>query len=126
MRAHRQQGFSLLEVLVAFSVLAISLGILYQAFGGSLRNLAVSGDYNRAMILAESKLAEAAARLPLEEGSSAGEEQGLRWRVEVARYDDLEELPQTFHPYRITSAVSWGEGERERSYRLQTLRLRKP
>jgi general secretion pathway protein I len=119
----RQQGFSLLEVLVAFAVLSISLGILYQAFGGALHNLSVSGNYGRAMILAESRLAETVADTPLEAGSQTGKAGDFRWRVEVTPYDEVEELPQTFEPYKVLVDVSWNEGSRERHYRLQTLRL---
>ena len=34
-----QTGFSLLEILVAFSIMAISLGLLYRVSGGSVRNV---------------------------------------------------------------------------------------
>ena len=123
MRRRRQQGFSLLEVLVAFAVLSISLGILYQSFGGSLRNLGASGNYSRAMIVAESKLAQVAAETPLEAGSRKGEEGGFQWRVEVVPYDEIEELPQTFEPFKMLVEVSWDEGRRKRHFQLRTLRL---
>jgi len=121
LKMQRQQGFSLLEVLVAFAILAMSLGVLYQAFGGSLRNLSVSGNYTSAMIIAESKLSEVADRVPLRQGSEQGEEKGgFRWKVDVLPYEELEDMPRSFKPYHVHVRVTWGQG---RSYALDTLRL---
>ena len=41
---NRQRGFSLLEVLVAFAILSVSLGVLLQVFATGLRNAGVADD----------------------------------------------------------------------------------
>ncbi len=121
----RQSGFSLLEVLVAFAILSMSLGILYQAFSNSLRNVGTSGDYSRAMIIAEARLAEAMADVPINEGSDQGEVDGrYQWKVMVKRYEyEGEEIVSRFTPYQVEVVVSWQDGKHTREYQLSTLRL---
>ena len=122
----KEQGFSLLEVLVAMAVLALSLGVLYQAMGNGLRNLGNAGDWGRAMILAESQLNEAAARRPLQAGRESGRQGPFRWTVEVSQYEPPERpgrFQPPFQPWRISVEVRWDKGRR---YRLDSLRLGPP
>ena len=125
MPTNRQSGFSLLEVLVAFAILSMSLGVLYQAFSNSLRNVGASGDYSRAIIIAEARLAEAMADVPLNEGSDQGEVDGrYQWKVVVQRYEyEGEEIVSRFTPYQVEVVVSWQDGKHTREYQLSTLRL---
>ena len=51
-------GFSLIEMLVALVILALSLSVLYQAAMGATRNVRVASEYTDAVMLAESMLAE--------------------------------------------------------------------
>lgn len=76
----RQTGFSLLEVLVAFSILALSMGTLMQIFSGGLRNVGLSEDYARAVAIAEDQLVAIGIELPLIPGESRGElGEKFRW-----------------------------------------------
>ena len=84
----RSRGFSLLEVLVAFVVLALALGVIMRVFSQGMSRMGESDYYARAVTLAESKLAQLGAGIPLEEGELSGEgEDALRWRVRLAAYD---------------------------------------
>jgi general secretion pathway protein I len=88
----RCRGFSLLEVLVAFAILALSLTVLMQVFSTGLRNISVGEDYTRAVLLAESVLASVGVEQSLQEGEQTGAfddryGEEYRWRVAVSRYD---------------------------------------
>ena len=123
----RQCGFSLLEVLVAFAILSVSLGVLYQAFSTSLRNVSAVDHYSRAMVVAEARLAEAVAEMPFREGSDRGEtDDSYRWEVTVARYEEPEKKfksKEQYEPYQIEVEVTWGGKRHPQVYRLSTLRL---
>ena len=121
-----QQGFSLLEVLVAFAILSVSLGVLFQIFSSGVRGTVVSENYNKALIVAESILAGVGVDGPLEAGLEQGEAEELyRWRVNVTLYeeDDLELGGGGIEPYRIDVWVGWQEDGKARDVELSTLRL---
>ena len=54
------RGFSMLEVLVAFVILALVGTALFRLFSGALTTSAAAEDYSRAVLVADSVLAEAA------------------------------------------------------------------
>lgn len=81
----REAGFTIVEALVAFAILAAVISALYAAAGTSLRVMARGGREAQTALLAQSKLDELSAmRGPLPEaeaGTFAGTDVG--WRIET-------------------------------------------
>ncbi len=125
-RVPGQSGFSILEVLVAFSILALALGVLLQAFSTGIRSVSQSGLYSRAMLLAESKLTQAGRDEALYEGEYSGEFDDIfRWSISLTPYEveDLDPDKLSLEPFTATVRVEWDEGDRSPSIILTSLRL---
>jgi len=122
-----QAGFSLLEVLVAFAVLALCLGVLLRIFSGDGRLAGMAEEHARAVVLAQSLLAKAGAETPLGLGVTGGDiDEDYRWEMRVTPFVPAgEPLPTNlgFKPYWVEVEVDWGEGDELRSFSLGTLRL---
>jgi general secretion pathway protein I len=127
-------GFSLLEVLVAFVILALVGTALFRLFGASLNNASLADEYSRAALYAESRLAAAAVEAPLRERSDQGASDDGRyaWSTKVESYAppgataDQERMAQMLplRPWRLTVTVSWpGDFGGQRSLSLATVRL---
>lgn len=126
-------GFSLLEVIVALSILTISVSVLMRIFSGSVVATRTSNGYYGALEVAESRLAAVTAKrnpVGLDSGAS---EAGYRWRTTVREYvpdsdnplfvqDAFVDTERTIIPYHYHVEVEWGE---PRSYHLElsTVRL---
>ena len=92
----RDGGFTLLEVLVAFVVLAVSLGMAFEIFSTGLRGVEAAAARTAAVLHAESGLASAGAEVGLREGDSAGQfGDGYNWRLSVQRFQVNEEGVET-------------------------------
>ncbi|MET0067241.1 MAG: prepilin-type N-terminal cleavage/methylation domain-containing protein [Candidatus Thiodiazotropha sp.] len=120
----RQRGFSLLEVLVAFTLLATTFGVVMQALSSNSRGLALAGEHSRAALIAESKLAQVGTLYPLEAGYQEGDlETGYHWRLSMSEFGaEQGYLKQS--AFRVRVEVSWGPAARERRYLLTSLRYR--
>ncbi len=123
----KQDAFSLLEVLVAFSILALCLGVLLRVFSGDGRLAGLAEEHTRAVVLAESLLAGAGVESPLQPGQFSGViDDKFSWVMNVSPFVPPEEaLPenQPFKPYWVDLTVAWGEANEPRSFTLSTLRL---
>ena len=84
-RPSGESGFTLLEVLVAFAVLAVMIVPILQVFGGGLGSTETARAYSTAALLARSRLAEVGAEEALEEGETTGAFEGYQWRRTISR-----------------------------------------
>ncbi len=130
---NRQYGFSLLEILVAFSIMAIAMSMLLSIFSSGLRNASVSEDYTAAVQIAEALMSRVGVETPLQQGQASGEERGkYRWGLTVVPFDlttgtiDTQAIPAQL--FMVTVIVGWGDqqgrsGGHERQFELTALKL---
>lgn len=128
------RGFSLIEVLAAFVILALVATALFNLFSASLNNVAAAAEWSRALTVAESRLEAAAAMQPLKEGSERGASQDgrVQWATVVAPYTppgadpDLERASESLamRLFRISVEVTYTGGDgKARTLALSTVRM---
>jgi len=125
-----QAGFSLLEILIAFSILALSLGVLLNIFSGGLNRAIVSEEYQQAVTIAQSKLAAAGVEWPLGDGDKQGQMlDKFNWTlfIQAINSDDIDAASATMNiqAYQVVSRVQWLAGDDDRQIELTTVKLSK-
>ena len=128
MNVKRQcKGYTLIEVLVAMMILAMSLTVIFRIFSGGLNKISIASDYARAVIVAESVLAAAGHTEILRTGELSGDLfEKYRWVRTVAPYrppgeQSYDEL--ALNVYRVSVVVEWPANQGNRSLNLSTLKL---
>jgi general secretion pathway protein I len=143
MTARAQRGYTLLEVLVAFTLLAIGLGLLLAILSGGVHSIARSSQSTQASLYAESLLDTLGADRRLQPGRSQGMfEQGrYRWTLEIAPFKpplptpargtayaadpNVQSLADNVM-YRVVLQMQWGAHGPDQTLRVETLRAYLP
>lgn len=121
-----QSGFTLLEVLVAFVILAMMLGVILSLSSLSLDTTSRAALRQQALILAQSQLARALAEVELVPGRRSGtfQDERFEWELEVSLFEFPEQMQQqeisATEAYEIELSVTW---EPAQQLTLSTLRL---
>ena len=119
-----RDGFTLIEVLVALTLLAIAAVPLFQVFTTGLRSIDASDRAVRALAIAEAALARADAEERWRRGRSSGSAAGgYEWEIEVSPAGIARPREATGQLYHVAVRVTWPQGVRRRSVDLETLRF---
>jgi general secretion pathway protein I len=134
LRRRTQRGYTLIEVVVAFALLAFALTLLLGSLTNATKQVRASSDYGRAALHAQSLLDQAGVGEALTVGQRDGELEGgrYRWEMNVSPFRD----PTATQPpgqvlgapqmLQLDLALSWGEGGPRKTLRVRSLRLVTP
>jgi len=120
MTSARQRGIALLEVVIAFAILAMSFAAVLQASG---RSNVLQGDATAAIhaaSVADSLLADLGGPVPLRPGTVHGVQEGCRWSVTIA---EAGRAAAGAVLLQINVHVAWDGSRGERRLRVDTLRM---
>jgi len=119
-----QRGFTLLEVLVATSILGIAIAVILQLFSANLRALSLSGDFVFAAAKAEAKMRDVLNDDSLAE-KSLSETTNDGYRIDVSVTDVLKERTESLQVkiLEIDLTIHWTKGEKEKSFTLKTMKV---
>ena len=126
--AKHEAGFTLIEVVVAFVMLALVLATSFQIFSTGMQRAGDLEDYSRALVIAQSQLARSSIGETFEEGVTSGEteDRRFRWSLSIAAFDQgtdpAKRVLASYHSVRIAVRVAWqSAADRERHLDLSTL-----
>jgi len=120
----RTAGFTLVELVIAFVLLAIGIVAILGLVGQSALNARLARNRTQAALLAQQRMEELLSQPDLQPGISEGDFGDrfpqFRWRAQVEQVSESTDPSQT-PLYRLTVIVEWQEGARPQSVQLDTL-----
>jgi len=124
-------GFTLVEVLLAFVVFALSFAVVLEILSGSMRNTVRAKNYTEIALIAQSVMDRVGLDIPLLPGtSSSGEVGNYTWQLVIDPFDgeigdtSTAELGNSagIELLEVEFTVSWGSYPNERSNRFSTVK----
>lgn len=131
-RSQRSEGFTLLEVMIAFVIAGIAVVALIHASGGGLAATRAGTQYAEAVSRARSHLAVVSSGTAITPGDSEGDDGGgFHWRLRIVPEASTvvalpgparrPGLPVTL--YAVSAWISWRDGGNTRAIRVDTAQV---
>ena len=127
----RGRGFTLLELLLAFVVFALSFATVLEILTGSMRNTVRARHNSEAALTAQSLMDQVGLEIPLQTGYTANGESGdYEWELEVFDYASTGENSHSVELAELTGiellqvdlVISWGTSPRNQTRRFSTVK----
>ncbi len=125
------RGFTLLEVMLAFVIFALSFAAVLEIMGGSMRAIRRASDDTEVALIAQTLMDQVGIEIPLAESEFTGQEMDrYRWQMGIYRYGDVsedayvQELAEMsgVAVYQVMLDIEWDAGRQERSVHFSTIR----
>ncbi len=114
----KRNGFTLIEVIVAITILSVSFVLVMQLFSKGLRAARDSCDYSTAIVFAKGKMEGLVSGI---ESASVNNDE-LRWEYDVQPYEGYE--LEGSNIMKINLKVFWGDSPAtQKSIELVTLKI---
>ena len=119
-------GFSLLEVIVALAIMAMGFVTVLQLFSGSIRSVNLSEQYLKGTTLAHSKLGELEVNnySVTEYEGIFPDEKNYRWQLQVSPHaSPLNSKEKNIQLSEVTLNVLWEDAGKTRDVEISTLKV---
>lgn len=133
----KSRGFTLLEVMLAFVIFALSFAAVLEVMAGSMRSVMRASDDTEVALFAQSLMDLVGTEIPIEEGQYSGTGMDrYNWEMNIAFYDAggevdgvgaggmiTQELADMsgIELYRVDLYLDWETGRRHRDFHFSTI-----
>ncbi len=125
------RGFTLLEVMLAFVVFALSFATILEIMAASMRGVRRASDDTQVALFAQSIIDLVGTEIPVEDGQYNGTGMDrYDWNLEIYLYETSDEDIHTqelaemsgIELYRVDLNIDWQAGRRPRDLHFSTIR----
>lgn len=130
----RSGGFTLLEVMLAFVIFALSFATVLEIVAGSMRSVGRASDDTEVALLARSLMDLVGTEIPIEESEYSDTAMDrYEWQMDISLYDfggesdeavlGTQELAEMsgVELYRVDLYLEWETGRRQRELHFSTI-----
>ena len=118
------EGFTLLEIIVALSIIAIAVVTAIQLYSANLRAIFTSDSYVNAAVNAEAVMRNVLEAEDFPVGAAAGGvSNGYRFDSVAVRVNEEKTKQANAELYQVKVTVYWKEGIRDKSLTFNTLKF---